>query len=127
MVDRAHPQCVAPGQVVIDRDQVGAAVEQRIQVDGHGGHQRLAFAGLHLGDCALVQDDTADQLHIKGPHVHRAFGNFAHHRKGLDQEIVQRLSGGQPADELVGHGPQLSVCAPLHLGLQLVYRINQRL
>jgi hypothetical protein len=102
---------------------VGASVQQCIEVDRHCGYQRLAFTGLHLGYSALVQDNAAYQLHVKGPHVHRAFGNFPNDRKCLDQEIIQCLSGGQPAQELVSHRPQLSVCAPFHLGLQFVYGI----
>ena len=34
-----------------------------------GGHQGLAFAGLHLGDAALMEDDAADELHPVGLHA----------------------------------------------------------
>src|SRR3712207_7650961 len=36
---------------------------------GHGGSERLALAGLHLGDPALVQRDPAQDLHVEGPHL----------------------------------------------------------
>jgi hypothetical protein len=54
LVDLAHPLAVAPGEVVVDRDQVSALAGQRIQVERQGGDQGLALAGGHLGDLALV-------------------------------------------------------------------------
>ena len=69
---------------------------QRIQVAGQRGHQRLAFAGLHLGDLALVQHHAADQLHVEVAHLHGAPAGLAHHRKGLGQNLVQRLLLGAP-------------------------------
>ena len=49
-VDAAHPLGVAAGEVVVDGDDVNALAFERVQVGGQGGDQRLAFAGLHLGD-----------------------------------------------------------------------------
>ena len=37
-----HPLHVAPGQVVVDRDQVDALAGERVQVERQRGHQRLA-------------------------------------------------------------------------------------
>ena len=51
-VEAAHPLRVAAGQVVVDRDDVHALAFERVQVGGQGRDQRLAFAGLHLGDLA---------------------------------------------------------------------------
>ena len=59
-INRAHPLRVAPGQVIVYRDDVHAAASQRIQHRGKCRDQRLAFAGLHLGDLAFVQHDAAD-------------------------------------------------------------------
>ena len=64
LINLPHPVGIAAGQVVIDGDHVDAAPRQCIQVDRQGGDQRLAFAGLHLRDLALVQDDAALKLHI---------------------------------------------------------------
>ena len=49
-VDLPHPFGVAAGEVVVDRDDVDALAGERVEIDGQGGDQRLAFAGLHLGD-----------------------------------------------------------------------------
>ena len=51
-VNLAHPLRVATGQVVVDRDDVDALALERVQIGGQRGDERLAFAGLHLGDAA---------------------------------------------------------------------------
>ena len=64
VVDRLHPFGVAAGEVVVDGDDVDAVAGQRVEEDGERRGQRLALAGLHLGDRAVVQDHAADQLHV---------------------------------------------------------------
>ena len=59
---------------------------------GKRGDQRFAFAGLHFGDLALVQHDSADQLHIEMAHAERAAAGFAHQRKGRHDCRFQRRS-----------------------------------
>ena len=54
VIDRAHPLWVTPGQVVVDGDDMHALAGQRVEIDGKRGDQRLAFAGLHLGDAAVI-------------------------------------------------------------------------
>ena len=89
LVDAAHPLRVALGQVVVDGDHVNALAFERVQVAGQGGDQRLAFAGLHFGDLALVQHHAADQLHVEMAHVEHAAAGFADHGEGFDQEVVE--------------------------------------
>ncbi len=89
LVDLAHPLGVALGQVVVDRDHVHAVAGERVQVAGEGGDERLAFAGSHLGDLALVQHHAADQLHVEVAHLHGAPAGLADHGKGLRQQLVQ--------------------------------------
>ena len=36
-----------------------------VQKRRHGGHQRLTFAGLELGDAAVVDGDAADDLDVE--------------------------------------------------------------
>ena len=62
--DGAVPLRVALGQVVVDGDEVRALAFERVEVERQGGGERLAFAGLQLGDLALVQDDAADELDV---------------------------------------------------------------
>ncbi len=102
------------------------------EVAGERGHQRLAFAGLHFGDLALVQHHAADQLHVEVAHLHRAPARLADHREGLGQNLVQRRAfgrldfvgvgdafepGGNARAELSRLGAQLFVRELFHLRL----------
>ena len=101
-VNPAHPLRVAPGQVVVDGDDVDALALERVQVGGQRGDERLAFAGLHLGDPAAVQHDAADQLHVEVPHVQRALAGLADDGEGLGQQVVERFAVGEALAELDG-------------------------
>ena len=103
-VDLPHPFAVALGEIVVDGDDMHAFAGQRVEIDGQGGDQRLAFAGLHFGDVAVVQHHAADQLHVEMALAEGALGGLAHHREGFRQEVVQRLALGQPLLEGRGHG-----------------------
>ena len=91
-VDAAHPLGVAAGQVVVDRDDVDALAFERVEIGGQRGDERLAFAGLHLGDLALVEHGAADELHVEVPHVEHAAAGLADDREGLGQQVVERLA-----------------------------------
>ncbi len=88
-VELAHPFRIALGQVVVDRDHVHAPSTERVQIHRERGNQRFAFAGLHFGDLAFVQNHAADQLHIEVPHVEHAPSGFADHGKGLLKQFVE--------------------------------------
>ena len=102
LVHRAHPGGVAAGQIVVDRHQVDAAAGQGVEIHGHGGHEGLAFAGLHLGDGALVQHHRPHHLHVERAHAGGPLGGLAGDREGLGHEIVERLPLGEPFLELAG-------------------------
>jgi hypothetical protein len=108
-VDLAHPLGVALGQVVVDRDDVDALALESVEVDRQGRHQRLAFAGAHLGDAALVQNHAADHLHVEVPQPDRPARGLPHHGEGLLQQVVQGRALGQPGLELLGLAAQLCV------------------
>ncbi len=91
-VDLAHPLGVARGEVVVDGDDVHAAAGQRVQVGRQGRDERLAFAGLHLGDLALVEHHAADELDVVVALAERALGRLAHRRERLGQQRVERLA-----------------------------------
>ena len=117
-VDAAHPLGVALRQVVVDGDHVHAAAGQRVEVDGQGGHQRLALAGAHLGDAAAVQHHAADELGVVVALAKHALGRLAHHGESLLQEVVQRVAPFQPGAELGGLGLQPCVRQRADLGLE---------
>jgi len=118
--DRAHPLGVAARQVLVDRDDVRALAGQRIEVRGQRGDQRLAFAGAHLGDVAVVQHHAADQLHVEVPEAQRAARRLAHHGERLRQQVVDGLAGGELLAELHGAGGELLVAEPLQPRLERV-------
>ena len=104
------------------------------RVHRHRGDERLAFARLHLGDLALVQDHAADQLHVERPHFEGAQGGLPHHGEGLLEELVERGRPGglqvlfvdafesfrQPGPELVSLGAEGVVAQGVDRGLELV-------
>ena len=119
VVDRAHPLGVAAGEVVVDRDEVDALAGQRVEDDGERGGQRLALAGLHLGDVAAVQDHPADELHVEVAHAHRALADLADDGEGLGQQVVERLAVAGLLAQAVHALAQLLVGLELELGLEV--------
>src|SRR5512133_936719 len=116
--DRLRPLGVALGQVVVDRDQVDARAGERIQVERLHGDERLALAGLHLGDVALVQDDAAHLLDVEEADAHGALERLADGGEGLEDELVDRLAVLDPLFELGCLAGQLGVAQSLELGLE---------
>ena len=125
-VEPAHPLRVAAGQVVVDGDDVHALAVERVEVRGQRRDQRLAFAGLHLGDLAAVQHHAADELHVEVPHVQHAAAGLADDGKGLGQQVVERLAVGEPRAEFGGLAAELFVGELLDLRLFCVDRGDER-
>ncbi len=89
--DGAHPLRVALGQVVVDGDHVDAAAAHGVERGGDGTDQRLALAGAHLGDLALVQDHGAQDLDVVRPHLEASAADLANGCEDLRQRVVERL------------------------------------
>ena len=111
-VDLAHPSGVALGEIVVHRHHVNALAGERVEIDGKGGDQGLAFAGLHFGNATLVQHHAADQLHIEVALAERTLGGLAHRGESRNQQVVQLLAlsklfpehGGAGLERIVGEG-----------------------
>ncbi|MGY3287707.1 hypothetical protein ACVWWP_000774 [Bradyrhizobium sp. LM3.6] len=123
-VDLAHPGGVAAGEVVVDGDDVDALAGERVEIDRERRDQRLAFAGLHLGDVALVQHHAADQLDVEMALAERALGGFTDRGESGDQEVVQRFALGDLFPEVGGAGLERLVGEFRDLGLQRVDRAD---
>ena len=123
-VDLAHPLAVAPGQIVVDGHDVHVVPRDGVQVAGQGGHERLALAGLHLGDLSLVQGHTADELHVEVAEPDGAHGSLAYGGEGLGEQIVQALAGGVALAELLRLSGQLLIGKRLELRFQRVDLID---
>ncbi len=120
LVDLAHPLGVALGEVVVDGDDVHAAAGERVEIDRQRCDQRLAFAGLHLGDLAVVQDHAADELHVEMALAERALAGLAHGGEGRHQDVVERGAVGDLFLEGLGARAQLLVGELLEFLLQRV-------
>ena len=111
LVDRPHPLGVAAGQVVVDRDDMHALARQRVEERRHRGDQRLAFAGLQLGDAAVVDRDAAHDLHVELPLADRPLGRLADQGERFDQQAVERVTLPGLEPQSVGLRLQLVVGA----------------
>ncbi len=100
---------------------------RRVQVDRQGADQGLAFAGLHLGDFALVQEGAADQLHVVVAHAELAAGHLADVGEGAGVHRVEAVAGLELVLQLLGLGPQLIVGQPLEGWLEQVISAIERL
>ena len=126
-VDGPHPVRVALRQVFVDGDDVHAFAGERVEVRAERRHQRLAFAGAHLGDAAFVQRETADELHVEVAHLERAARGFADDRKGFGGEVGERRAVGQPLAEFGGLGAEGFVAQRLQGGLERRRLAHRRL
>ncbi len=126
LVDATHPLGVAAGEIVVDGDDMHRPGEG-IEIDRQRCDQRLAFAGLHFGDIALVQHHAADQLHIEVALAERTLGSLADGRERRRQQIVERLFAGR--DLRAKHfraGAQIIVGQLGDFGFQRVDRLDTR-
>jgi len=105
----AHGAAVALSQIIVDGDDVHALAGERVQVSGQGRDQRLAFAGTHFGDLALMQRQAADQLHVEVTHAQRADRAFAADGKGFGQDVVQGRAGREAIAEFLRLATQFIV------------------
>ncbi len=97
---RAHPFGVAPGQVVVDRDDVHVAPADGVAGRRDGARQRLALTRCHLDDVACQHPQRALQLNIERAKVGRPFRGLPGDRQELRDVIglghgleVQQLCG----------------------------------
>ena len=94
-VDLAHPLGVALGEIVVDGDDVDAVAGERVEIAGQRGDEGFAFAGLHFGDLAGVEDHAADHLDVEVAHADGARAGFADDGEGFGKDVVERgLFGG---------------------------------
>ena len=70
---------------------MGTPASQRIQVQGQGGNQSLAFTGAHLCDSALMQGEATNHLNIIVAQPDGAFACLAYGGKSKWQQAVQRF------------------------------------
>ena len=119
-VHLAHPLAVAFRQVVVDGNHVHIVAGHGVQVAGQRGHERLAFAGFHLGDLPVVERHAADELHVEVAQPQRAHRGLAHGGERLGQDALEVLAVARPLAERGGERAELFVRACLHLRFKAV-------
>src|SRR6185312_7364279 len=87
----------------------------RVEDHGERRRERLALAGLHLGDAAVVQDHPADQLDVEVAHAHRALAGLADQAEAFVEQIVERFAAARPLAQGVGGVAQLLIGEVLEL------------
>ena len=98
---------------------------ERVEVERERRDERLALAGLHLGDPAEVQRGAAHDLHVEVALPDRARGGLPHGGERLGEQVVEEVDARvvvgrlvEAVPELVGERAELGVGAALHLGLE---------
>jgi len=127
LVDRAHPFGVSFGQVVIDSNNVDTLTFQSIEVSRKSSYQGFSFAGFHLGDLALVKNNTADKLNIKVAHFDCSTSNLPDHGKGFDQNIIESCTLAEFFFKLGCFGLKLGIRQLADLGLEGINSSHIRL
>ena len=122
-VKLTHPLHVSLCQVVVDSDYMYAFAFKGVEIRRKRCHQGLTFTCLHLGYPALMQYDTAYDLHVEMLHTQTSPCTFTADRKRLRQQLVQSLAGCDPFSELGSLVSQLLVCQLLHLFIVCHYLI----
>ena len=119
-MDAAHPFGVASCQVVVDGDDVHAIAAECVEIHGEGRDQCLSLAGLHLGHPTEVERRAAHELHVVVALADLAQRCLADHGEGLDEQVVEVCSVGQPLAELDRSVGELLVGQCLDLGFERI-------
>ena len=80
-----------------------------MQVRGQGGDQRVALAGLHLGNAPLMQHQAAHHLHTVRAHSQHAGVGFADGGERFGQNVIFGFAILQARAEFIRLGAQLLV------------------
>ena len=126
LIHLAHPGGIARREIVVHGDDMDTAILERVEEYGQRRHERLALAGFHLGDFALVKRNAAHQLHIVMALAERALGSLADAGECLGQKIVQCRAVGETGAKVGGGGMKLFVAQRGGLVLKGIHRSHLR-
>ena len=100
VVNFSHPNGVTARKVIVDRDDVHAFFRERIEVCRECGDERLSLAGAHFRDVTLMQNLSAEKLHVKMSLIQGSARDFARDGKHFRRELVERLAFPETSFEL---------------------------
>jgi len=120
-INGSHPVPVAASQIIVHGHKMHTLAFQSIQIDWKCRHKRFPFAGGHFGDLPLVKHETAQNLHIKVPHLGCPYRGFTHHGKSFGENIIERGAFREPLFELIGLCAKLCIRKLLDLGLKSIH------
>ena len=126
VIDGRHPTRVAARQVVVHGDQMHALAGQRVEVQREAGDESFAFAGFHLGDLSLVQDDATDELDVEVAQTHGAATRLTAEGERLDQKLIEVLTIASLLAQLIGASAQARVVELFELGFERRDRLGDR-
>ena len=89
LVNLTHPLSISFCQVVVDGYDVDTFSLKGIQICRKCGNKSFTFTCFHLGDTALVKDDTTDDLYTVMLHSKYTFGCLTYGGKCLRKKIIQ--------------------------------------
>jgi len=125
-IDLAHPARVPLGQIIVHGDDMYALAGQRVQIGREGRDQRLAFAGAHFGDVALMQEDPAHQLHVEGAQAKRTARTLAAVGEGFRQNRFQAFACRHARFQRLRPFPEAIVAQRLEIIFERVDLRHQR-
>src|SRR5215468_628140 len=118
-----------------------AFARESIEINRKSCDEGFTFAGLHLGDFALMENNSADELNVEMAHVQHTPARFTGNSECLRQDLIQDLLAGFNAlrvvlnafetladtgAELLGFGTKLLVRELLHLRFERVNLVDER-
>ena len=71
---------------------MNASARKCIEISGTGGHKGLTFTGSHLGNVALMKDDTAYELDPEVLESYGSFGRFPYDGECFGKDVVKGFS-----------------------------------
>ena len=125
-MDLAHPLGITVCQIIIDSNNMHTLTFQGIQICRKGRYKGFTFTCTHLGNTALVKNNTAHQLNTVMLHAKDTEGRLPHNRKGFHKEIIQCLTFRETLFKLICFCAQRFIGKFLHLFVKCIDLIHQR-
>ena len=94
-MDFPHPFRVTLGKIVVHRNDMHALARKCVEICGQGRNEGLTFTRTHFCDTALMQANTADDLHAEMAHTEHALCRLAKRSERVEENIVEGFTLGK--------------------------------